>query len=192
MKDLGENRGTLSFEGSERLGHGAPPYYLAYTYARKNATKKDKPTSSHIYVAHPKLDDLSTRVSKMEGMQTTAAAVVVVGVPLVLGLLALFQARTNKKDRILREQEQELHEQEQALLEEMFRDVKTLVERGAELQARQHTAPKSYPPDNGRRQGLDRAANSSSRTTANIDPAGPQLLRSLLYNPLEHFPYATA
>ena len=128
----------------------------------------------------------------MEGMQTTAAAVVVVGVPLVLGLLALFQARTNKKDRILREQEQELHEQEQALLEEMFRDVKTLVERGAELQARQHTAPKLYPPDNGRRQGLDRAANSSSRTTANIDPAGPQLLRSLLYNPLEHFPYATA
>ena len=53
VEDLGENRGTLSFEGSERLGHGAPPYYLAYTYARKNATTKDKPTSSHIYVAHP-------------------------------------------------------------------------------------------------------------------------------------------
>ena len=107
-----------------------------------------------------KVDDLSTRVSTMEGELNVAAQAVVLGVAIVVGLLGFFQVRTNR----LREREQKLREDEQKLLKGMFeevktlveqgpepqakrleeisRGVKTLVERGSEPQARQHTAPK--------------------------------------------------
>ena len=70
----------------------------------------------------------------------------VLGVAIVVGLLGFFQVRTNR----LREREQKLREDEQKLLkgmlEEISMGVETLVERGAEPQAGEHTAPEQYPP----------------------------------------------
>ena len=113
-----------------------------------------------------KVDDLSTRVSTMEGEFNFAAGAVVLGVAIVVGLLGFFQVRTNRlreREQKLREDEQELRENGQKFLKGMLEDVKTVVEqgpepqakrlekisrgvetlvkRGAQPQAREHTAP---------------------------------------------------
>ncbi len=75
-----------------------------------------------------KVDDLSTRVSTMEGMQTVAAGVVALGIPALLGLLTLFNARTKR----LHEQERTLRERERELLEKVSRNLNVLAEPGSE------------------------------------------------------------
>ena len=75
-----------------------------------------------------KVDDLSTLVSTMEGMQTVAAGVVAIGIPALLGLLTLFNARAKR----LHEQERARRERERELLEKVSRNLNVLAEPGSE------------------------------------------------------------
>lgn len=53
LEDLGQDCGSLLFEGSERIKHVVTPAILTYSYVRISAIKKKKLKLLNIYVAHP-------------------------------------------------------------------------------------------------------------------------------------------